>query len=417
MSATNVITPVDIYAIINNMAKAMYGGNTTLQAINTTTFVSVGEAMLRTGYENTLNSLSMVMGRTIIASRPYTGRYRLINRYADEFAAIQRKISFFYDGNEASQDWNTDLSPSQLDDGNSIDHYKIRKRYPLEMNFCGIKTLQKHYTRFRKQLKVAFRNEAEFARFYQGMLVEVYNELEMNREAESQLLTLNHLVSAYYQSLNGYPDMAINLTSGFNKKMGTNYTSAQLRTTYLKEFMGYFVEVMKMTSLRLRRNTVNFHMTPTKTDDAGNPLVLLRHTPASKQRMFLYAPLLISAESNVFPEVFNDRYLKLTNYEPVEYWQDFNTPESINLTAASTGKDGISVSTGQISLPYVVGMIFDDDALAINYKLDDVLTTPVNAAADYYNTFFHWARSYNDDITENTVVFYMADPAPEPSGG
>lgn len=400
----------DVYKIVNQMVEAMYGANTTLKAVDTSTFVSVGEAMLRTGYENTLDALSLVMGRTIIAARPYKGKYQLINRFDQEFGAIQRKISYFYDGNEASQDWNTDINPENLKDGKSVDHYVIRKRYPLEMNFIGIKVLQKHYTRFRKQLKIAFRSEAEFEAFFRGMLIEVYNELEMNREAEAKLLVLNRLVSNYYQGKNGNPAMAVNLTEGYNTTYGTTYTSDQLRTTYAREFLAYVVETIKLSSLMLRRNTAKFHVTPNKTDDAGNQLVLLRHTPQSKQRLFLYAPFLIGSEARVLPEVFNDKYLKIENYEAVEYWQDINTPASVSGTGITLNPaTGESVTTGAQEIPYVLGFLFDVDALAINFRLEDTLTTPVNAAGDYYNTYFHWARQYNDDVTENSILFYMED--------
>lgn len=409
----NTLTPTDVYQIINAASKALFGADTTLQAVDTTSFVSVGETMLRTGYTNTLNALSVVLGRTIIAARPYKGRYQLINRYDNEFGIIQRKISFFYDDFEPSQDWNTDINPETLKDGQSVDHYKIRKQYPLEMNFCGIKVLQKHYTRFRKQLKIAFRNEEEFAKFYAGMTIEVSNELEMMRETESQLLTLNHMVSLYYQSLNGYPEMAVNLTKGYNDLYGTAYTSAQLRTTYAKEFLAYAVETIKLAHLKLKRNTVTYHMTPIKTNDAGQELMLLRHTPREKQRLFLYAPFIIGSEARVLPEVFNDNYLKIENYEPVEYWQNPNDPARILLTATTTSRAGQAVSTGVVDIPYVLGMLFDADSLAVNFGSEDVITTPVNAAADYYNVYHHWRKSYNDDITENGILFYMADEPKE----
>ena len=152
----NTLIPTYVYAIVNAAAKAMYGGNTAIQATDTSSFVSVGEAMLRTGYENTLDALSIMIARTFFAVRPYTGTLRLMNVTRDQFGGIRRKISYFYDEAEQSQDWNTDKAATQLNDGQSIDHYKIRKRYPLEMNFCGLKVLQKHVTRFDYQIKRAF---------------------------------------------------------------------------------------------------------------------------------------------------------------------------------------------------------------------------------------------------------------------
>ena len=129
----NKLTPVDVYQIVNAAAKQMYGADTALVASDTTSFVTVGEAMLRTGYENTLNALSYPMGRLYIAVRPYRHRFDLITMDDSLFGTISRKISYFTKLFEASGNWNTDLNAQQLKDGQSIDHYTINKSYPLEI--------------------------------------------------------------------------------------------------------------------------------------------------------------------------------------------------------------------------------------------------------------------------------------------
>lgn len=404
----NVMTPVDVYAVVNSMAESMFGAETSLKAKDTSTFVTVGEAMLRQGYENTLNALSLAMGRAILAVRPYTGKFRIITRTEQEYGAIKRKISYFYDPAEPSQDWNTDITNNQLFDGKSIDHYKIRKRYPLEIHFVGLKVIQKHFTRFREQLKLAFRNEEEFGRYYYGLLVEVNNELELMRESENRLHVLNHIGAVYNT---GSATMKVDLTDGFNKKFGTSYTSAQLRSEHLKEFLAYMVSVIKYTSRMMTEFNTLYHLTPKKTNDAGEDLVLLRHTPMADQRLLLLEPLMIDAESLVLPQIFNDQYLKIANYEGVNYWQNPVDPGAVQVTPNQLNvSTGASETGSAVNIPYVVGMLFDRDALVTAYHMEDVLTTPVNAAGNYYNTFYHWAKDYQDDLTENTVIFYMADP-------
>lgn len=404
----NVITPVDVYTVVNAMAQSMFGANTSIQAVNSSTFASVGEAMLRNGYENTLNALGMQVARTLFAVRPYSGKFGLINQIDAEYGAILRKISYFYDPTEASTDWNTNLDSDQLNDGNSIDHYKIRKRYPLEISFSGIKVLQKSFTRFRKQLKIAFRSEEEFANYYSGLMVEIANEIRIIQESENRLLVLNH-IGALYNT--GTARMKVNLTEGYNTKFGTSYTSAQLRTTYLKEFLAYMVSTIKYTSDLLEEASAAFHLTPKKyKDDGTTQLQLLRHTPKSLQRLFLLRPLMLDAEAQVLPEIFNDEYLRIENYEGVNFWQDIGDPGAISITPNQFNvANGQSATGTAVTAPYIVGLLFDRDALATNYKIDDVVTTPVNAAGDYYNTFYHWCKNYLDDFTENSVLFYMED--------
>ena len=204
--------------------------------------------------------------------------------------------------------------------------------------------------------------------------------------------------------------MKVNLTKTFNDKFGTKYTSAQLRTTYLKEFLEHMVATIKYTSDMMTENNDLFHLTPVKNNDAGAALTLLRHTPKSEQRLLMLSPLWIDAEAMVLPEIFNDRYLKLAQYESVNYWQNPNNvggvkvkPNQFNVT------NGQSVTGTEVNIPYVVGLMFDNYALATSVYADDVITTPHNAAGDYYNIYYHWARDYQNDFTENMVLFYMED--------
>ena len=403
----NTLQPTDVYTLVNAAAKEMYGADSTLQARDTSSFVSVGEHMLRTGYTNTLNALSVVFGRTIEAVRPYRGEVELIARTRDEFGGIERKISFYSKAFEATRNFNTDINPSQLVDGQSIDHYVISKVYPLEINFCGMKTLEFSYTTFRKQLRIAFQSEAEFSAFYSAMMISVANDIAMGYEAENKLQVLNAIGATFNV---GTARQKVNLTAEYNAKNSTSYTTAQLQTTYKKEFLAFFIERVKGDMELMRRNNALFHIFPARNDDAGNALTLLRHTPADMRRLFLYMPFVREAEAEVMPSLFNDSYLRLENYEGMEFWQNPNVPAAVDIVPNQMNvANGQSANGTRVQLDYVLGLLFDRDALATTLKLEDVITTPVNAKGDYYNTVYHWAYMFKQDQTENMILYYMAD--------
>lgn len=407
--AVNVMTPIDVHEIINAACQAMYGQDTTIQAVDTSSFATVGQAMLASGYEKVMNALGMVLGRTYLAVRPYTSALPMLNMTEDEYAGYSRKISFFSKGAEQSCAWNTDLDPEGLKDGNSVDPYVINKRYPLELTFVGTKVWQEHYTRFPDQLKSAFQDEASMAAFLQGMMVEFGNDLESQKEATTRLTLLNHIGAIYNV---GNANMKVNLVTLYNTKYGTSYTTSQLLTEHFQSFLGFFVSTVKIILRRMRNRNNLFHLTPVKNDDAGQPLTLLRHTPTDAARMLLYGPMFIEAESQVFPTVFNENYLRLDGYDTVDFWQDINDP-----TAVSVTPNQLNVTTGQaeqgkaVSLKNVVGLIYDRDALFTNFILDRVISTPPNAAGNYVNTYYHWGRRFNSDLTENSVLLYMEDAA------
>ena len=402
----NTLTPTDVYQIVNAAAAEMYGANNSVQAVDTTTFVSVGEAMLRTGYTNTLNALSTVIGRTIIGIRPYKGDFELIAKTPAEWGGIERKISFYASKFEASKNFNTDLNGSQLVDGASIDHYEISKVYPLELNFCGLKVLEKTYTTFRKQLKTAFQNEVEFSKFYGAMMVAIANDIALGYEGMNRDIVLNAIGATYN---NGATRSKVNLVTAYNAKYGTTYTANDLMTTYFKEFCEFFVAQIKGDMELMKRYNELFHIYPARNDDGGNALSLLRHTPAEMRRLFLYMPIWRDAETRVLPGIFHDGYLKVEDYEGVEFWQNPNVPAAVDIEPnqlnATTGQ---SENGTQVQLDNVVALLFDRDALQTSIKLEDVLTTPVNAKGDYYNTVYHWAFMHKFDMTENMILYYVA---------
>ena len=407
----NSLTPTDVYGIVNAMNAEMFGGNSSLSAVDTSTFVSIGEHMLRTGYTNTLDALTNVLGRTIIAVRPYEGRFKIILKTAAEWGGIERKISFYAKKLQASGNYNTNLSSTQIDDGQSIDHYKISKKYPLELNFCGIKTLEYEFTTFISQLKMAFTSESAFSSFVSGMLVDIANDIESKVEAENRLMVLNAIASTYNV---GASRQVVNLTYEFNQKYNISpaYTTEQLLTTYLADFVAFMVARIEGDMELMRERNELFHIYPARNDDGGNALQLLRHTRPEDRRLILYMPLIRDEEKNVFPSLFNNSFLRLENFEGVEYWQNPNDPMkvSVNKPNQLNTSNGQSATGDAVALDNVVGLLFDRDALAMSIKHESALTTPVNARGEYYNTYYHWSMQYKEDQTENMVLYYMADP-------
>lgn len=411
--------PVNVYQNFNALVDNATGAGSNNLDLSTT--ITVGQAAQMYGYENTLNKLSLALGRVLMAVRPYRSRFGLIESDPEEYGQYMRKISYYSGAFEDSQDWNTTQTEGKLVDGQVVDHYKIQKRYPLEVWFGGNKALQKHYTRFRKQLKLAFSNAEDFARFYEGEAVQLNNEIQMLKEIENRAVVLNGIAGCYAQTKTAttaqkFPaGMARNMTKEYNDKYGTKYTTAQLLTTYLKEFTQFFVSELKYQSDLLERATELYHVTPKNVKGDGNAtLHLWRHTPKAEQRLMLASNVLYDMESMVFPEIFHDGYLRIENYEAVPFWSTPSNPLNVPVTKANVinPTTGASIdATVDMSGAKVLGVLFDRWAITTCYHQEDVVTTPVNAAGDYYNTFYHWCKDYRNDFTENMVLFYMEDTA------
>ena len=251
--------------------------------------------------------------------------------------------------------------------------------------------------------------------FIAGIMTEKGNDVEMQKESFNRLALLNLIAGTYDMNSASGNSRVVNLTAAYNARFGTSYTSAQLRSTYLRSFLEFFVATFKTYSDRMTHRSSYYHWSPAKNDAAGNPLTLLRHTPKDRQKAALYAPLFREAEAMVLPEIFNPQYLNIDNFEAVDYWQAFDHDggdnPSINVTPAIPDVSNPAAQTtgSNVSLDYVVGILFDSDACMIDYQLDDAEATPLEARKRYYNIWWSFAKNAINDFTENSILFIMAD--------
>lgn len=407
LAGASVFRPQDIYTIANALVKQVTGQTPAIQAVDTSSFINVGQMCLNQSKEDTLQALYNMVARTIITTRSYSGRFTSIEATSQEWGLFIRKIAFFSGKFDETKFINTAQNPGTLRDGQSVDMWKISKRYPLEMWYTGQSTLDQTYTTFRSQLKTAFTSESELSAFLAGITVEVANDVARWKTAENRAQVMNFIGMIYNT---GKANQKVNLTAAFNGARGTLYTTKELLTTHLQEFLSFFVSYLETLTGLLEESTDLYHLVPVCTDDNGDPLTLLRHTPKSEQKLLLYQPLINDAKSWVFPAIFGPGYLSFGNYEGVNFWQNINDKSAVSVIPAQFNVNTAKQETGDaVNLSYVVGLLYDRRALATIYMMDSVYTTPFNTKGEYYNTEHHWKMNYIQDPTENAVLFYMND--------
>lgn len=423
------LTPQDCYALMNALV-AEATGQADINVVDLSSFVSAGEKVLATGTENTLNALSLVIGRTIIAVRPYKAKLASIQAMdTGEYTHRVRKISYYSRYALPAGNWNTQLYPENLFQGktNAQDttsgHESTKSMWvqnqpqSLEMNFAGSDVWDESTTIYEKQLKPAFRDPGTFAQFVAGIMTEKANDIESEKEAFNRIAILNKIGSIM---LTGTSAQKVNLTAAFNTEFGTNYTSAQLRTTYLKEFLAFFVSTFKLASDRMTERSLAYHLDIPKTTTnpetgVSETLHILRHTPKADQKALLFNPLFVKAQAQVLPQIFNPEYLNIDNFEGVDFWQsnyDEDARPAVNIYPAIYDTvTGTQIKGDQVNMPYVVGLLFDRDAILTDFQIDDSSSTPLEARKQYRNIWWHFSKNAINDPTENAILFYMDDPS------
>lgn len=414
-------TPRDCHALMNLLVKEATGQDAAIQVVDSSTFASAGETVLNTGVENTLNALSIVIGKTLMAVRPYEAKLKIVQAInSDLYSQRLRKISVYNREAQSSGDWNTQLNPENLMDGaENTSHgtpdsgsacavgsmFEQNKPVLLEMNFGGQSVWQDSTTIYEYQLKPAMTNEADFSALMEGILTERTADIESQKESYNRLAIIQHIAGVYDMSAS-MPGSVINLTKAYNDRFGTSHTSAELRSTYLDSFLKFFVSEFKLASDKMTYRTDRFHWTPTISGHT-----LLRNTPKDKQRALLFSPLFTEAKAWVMPEIFNPEYLALEQHESVMFWQNFNDPSAVKCKPAipDVSDPSEQKAGSEVNLPYVVGCLYDVDALMVDYQLERSATTPLEARKGYRCVWWTFSRNIISDFTENFILFTMED--------
>lgn len=396
----NSLTPVDVYKIVNEMNSQMFGTKE-IAVIDATSFVSVGEKMLRSGTENIMNAMAATFMTNYFPNTPYIGKVRIIDETSERWGAITLETVTLHQDEEASEDTNTDLNATQFDDGNSVDMYKVKKPKVVQLKFYGTKKEQNHITRLDDQLSQAFCSAEEFSNFYISVMTEFRNDIEQAMEAGRRLTLCNYIAGISAMGL-----YEVDLTQEYNTEHGTQYTGLQLRTTYAKEFVPWFVAYVQNLSDCMTERSTMYHANFTGQD-------ILRFTPKEFQKFVMLNSFWKQAQTSVLSAAFNDKYLQIADVEFINYWQSIKDPEQIkikpNILDLATGES--KDASTNVELPYVLGTIFDRRAVGVNYQFSKTITTPVNAAGDYYNTYVHYRKNYWNNYTHNGVVFVMGEGA------
>ena len=429
----------DAYDLVNAMLDNIQGIEQSITVCDTSSFIDAGEYIKYMPTEDTLNALSLVIGRTLVAVRPYDAKLGVFNSMdTGVYSSRMRKISYYSTDAEYVGSINNQLHVNHadgLDNGrngsqtpapgtppefpdsftSAASMWTQEYKHPLEINFGGMSAWQTRLTLPEDALERAFRSEEDFMRFYNGILTDKANDIEQMKESFNYAL-LDTAIAATYSMNNGR--QVVNLTKEYNDQFGTSYTTQDLLTTYFVEFLEFFVSQIRKTSDLLTHRTTAFHQPCTQTFN-GVDQSILRHTPKDRQKLIMYNPLWIDAQSRVYPEIFNEQYLKVENFEAVDFWQNFNEPSKISIVPSYPDYviNDIDDPTAEIEIDNVIGMIFDEDALMTQFSLDRVAVSPLEAAKLYRNTIWHIRRNYIFDATENIVIFVMEDEADDDDGG
>lgn len=391
----NSYTFEQISSILNSIVADAQGrtANISTTPRDTAEFVTMASTALAAGTDPIMNSLTQMINRTVFAYRPYTRKFQILDVDGIEFGNTIRKVTpIFTDGASDSPQYN-----SQPVDGASSDQWTIKRPKTLQTHFTGADQYQiQAPTVFVAQLKSAFRSPDELGQFIASQVGEVSNEMEQQAETLARMTAVN-FAAAKIHTNNG----VVHLLTEYKTATGNNDLTAT--TVYQPENFPAFIKwayarIASVSDQMTERSSL-WH-----TNLSG--VTIMRHTPKADQRLLMYAPAMHQIKSMVLADTYHDSMLSITPNEAVNFWQNINQPEQINVTAKYLDTDG-SINSATVAQDKLFAILYDRDAMGVNVFSEGANTTPIHAKGKYYNTFHTMVKRHWNDTTENGAVFLL----------
>lgn len=367
-------------------------------------FVSVAQTALKTGYEPILNAMSQMWGRTIFSVRPYTRKFKGMEMSMDRWGNAIRKISIadkpIQDDERFTYPVGYDSAQTPKDgNGKSVDMFKLNKPDVLQTNFYGQSVYEKYYSIFRDNLDVAFSSPDEFMRFNSMVAQNRSDMLEQYRETIARGLLVNYIASILEEGQDG---RVVHMLTEYNALTGLTLTAQSVyQPENFQSFMEFVYSRIANISRMMSERSEMFQT-------VINSKHIMRHTPANKQKVYLFSKVLDQFDAMVKANTFHDNYLKYTDYEGVNFWQSIETPDSISAKATYTKTDGtVATAESEKEQAGILGVIFDEDALGYAQVNAWNSLTPFNPFGGYWNDVDHVNFRTLQDMTEKGVLLLL----------
>lgn len=391
----NALSFDDMSTVLNSIVKQATG-QTALAATDTSSFVAQAQTALLCGYDTLATAISQVLSKTIFSIRPYNRKFGGLYADAVKWGNHVRKLT------SIDKDFETDQR-YDLTEGVSVDQYKVSKPQVLQTNFYGGQPYQKHLTIYRDQLDQAFTGPDQFGSFISMVLQNASDQIEQAHENTARGAVSNMIGAKVV----GDTDNVIHLVTEYNAWIGgaDPLTLQELRSpdSYPAFIRWVYARMMTIADMMTERS-VKYHLNLTTAD---TPVYINRHTPYDRMKMYILSSEMNNIEAEVFSQTFHTDFLRMVDYERVNFWQSIDSGDEINITPSYIDTAGVVKKGAATAKANVFGVLLDEEAVGYTMINEWSQNTPFNAAGGYYNQYWHFTDRYWNDMTENCVVFLL----------
>lgn len=379
------MTIKQIYSLLNQ-TMAEVSGQEDLVAENLTNIVDIGKSVFDNNWKDPYtNSLINRIGKMVFVDRVYSGYAPSVLKDAWEYGSIMTKTRTKVFEAKTNPSWT-------LKNGETVNQFEYNAP-EFETKFYNQKNAWQVDCSFTDvQLKQSFTSADEMNRF----MSMIYNRIDtsMTIYTDNMIMrTINNFIGEKLNANNG----VIDLLAAYNATVTTALTAEKAFKD--KDFLRFAAYTIMLYKKRLAAPSTLFNIS-TNNDN-------VTFTPANKLHVVLIDNFAKGIDVYLQSETYHNELTSIGSYETVPYWQGSGT------SYADTDVSKINITTAGgavINRNYIVGVMFDDEALGVLNENKRV-TSAYNANGEYYNNFFKTDTTYFNDLMENGIVFTIGNGA------
>ena len=370
-----------IYALMNTINGEMDGKLATVNE-DLSNIVDVGASIFdNNAVEPFSKALVNQIGKMVFVNRKYSGGVPSVLMDGWEWGSVMAKVSTELPDVEVNESWELNNGASydpNLFYGSVVNEKFFNKRVTFE--------IPKSFT--ERQLKQSFTSAEQFNGFISMLYTSVENAMTISLEN----LIMRTINGGMAEAING--GVVVDLLLEYNTVKGTSLTPEVAIIT--EDFLKFATRAIALYAERMSRLTVNFNV-------GGKE----RFTPADRRHVVLLADFAKSIGPYTLAGAYNKEEIDIPSFETVPYWQgndqgsyDLDEVSAINVKLPSN-------NATTVAQDYIIGCIFDRDALGV-CNLNRRVTTNYNPKAEFFTNWEKVDAGYFLDTNENMLVFTIA---------
>lgn len=334
-------------------------------------------------YDNYVKSMINRIGRDVFVDRTYEGYAPDVLRDSWEYGSIMAKTRCKVFNAKANPSW-------ALSAGTTVNQFEFNPPEVTQKFYNSAVAWQIDCSFTDYQIRESFTSPEQMNRFMS--MIENRINVSMTIYRDSLVMrTINNFIGEKLYANNGIVD----LLAGYNATVATPITAAA--ALYDKDFLRYAALQIKLWVDRFRAPSVNFN---TEEDNVA-------FTPREFAHLVLHSDLAAGMEVYLQSDTYHDDLVKIGDYETVPFWQSQGDYQ-LAITSRIDIELGSSTTASKkaIDRNYILGVLFDRDALGVLNEHSRV-TTSYNSNGEYWNNFYKQDTRYFNDLAENGIVFVL----------